>query len=393
MAKFFNKEYKHAFPRGKVIWVKGSIDGNPHKKITTGKEYSRANMNWVEKNWDNLFREYYANLQAEQKRDAMLTLDEYADLSFAQNESSRRFYTTSGHKQKYEKFISPVLGHRKLDEIRVSDIKLWYGYLTKNVNSHKYATDIKAVLSTILTDAMEDEYTNRNVVKNTRFPKKSSFKNDGLNEIDPFTLDEVNTLIRNAKGQFQNILTFQFFTGSRPGEMIALKWEDVNFHSKTIHIRRTRQGIVNPETKKYELGPTKTGEKRTVDMLPVVEEALRDQFKKTGLKGEFVFLSQNGEPYMRPDGLGKRQWKSLLKICLMDYKIFYQTRHTFASMFLSEGEDLAWISKVMLGHATIQTTLKYYAKFIKQNNVVRGAFLAKKWTKSEQSDNLVSESA
>lgn len=393
MAKFFNKEYKHAFPRGNKIWVKGSIDGNPHKKIATGKEYSRSNMNWVEKNWDKLFREHYSQIQVEQRRSKMLSLNEYAALSFEQNEASRRFYTTSAHKQKLRDYISPRLGSKKLDEIKVGDVKSWYGYLVENVNSHKYATDIKAVLSTILTDAMEDEYIDKNVVKNTRFPKKDNFKNDGVDEIDPFTLDEVNTLIENAEGQFKNILTFQFFTGSRPGEMIALKWEDINFHSKTIHIRRTRQGIRNPETETYDLGPTKTGESRNVTMLPIVEEALREQYKKTGLKGGFVFLTIRNEPYMRHDGLGKRQWKDLLKRCLMEHKIFYQTRHTFASVFLSEGEDLAWISKVMLGHATIQTTLKYYAKYIKQKDVVRGKFLAKKWTKSEQFDKLSSESA
>ena len=52
-----------------------------------------------------------------------------------------------------------------------------------------------------------------------------------------------------------------------------------------------------------------------------------------------------------------------------------QTRHTFASIFLSEGEELAWVSKVMLGHASIQTTLKHYATFIKDRDVTRDAFL------------------
>ncbi len=367
MAKFFNKEYKHAYPRGNKVWVKGSIDGNPHKKISTGKDYSRSNLNWVEKNWDKLLREHYAEIKFAQSRSEMLSLDEYAALSFEQNESSRRFYTTTAHKQKYQDFISPHFGTKKLCEIKVGDVKLWYSYLTKNINSHKYASDIKAVLSTILTDAMEDEYIDKNVVKNTRFPKKSNFKNDGTEDIDPFTLDEVYTLIENAEGQFKNMLTLQFFTGCRPGEMIALKWEDINFTSKYIHIQRTRQGVRNPETNKYELGPTKTGEKRKSDMLPIVEKALKDQYQKTGLKGGFVFLTISGEPYMGHDGIGKRQWKNLLKRCLMDYKVFYQTRHTFASIFLSEGEDLGWISKVMLGHATIQTTLKYYAKYIKQN--------------------------
>ena len=393
MAEFFKKEYKHAFKRGNKVWVQGVVKEQPYHRMSTGKEFSKANMNYVEKNWDSLIIESFQSQLSAFEREGMLTLDEYAVLSFEQNKSNRRFYTTAGHNQKYEKFISPLMGSKKLDELKVRDVKLWYNYLVENVNSHHYATDIKAVLSTILTDAMEDEYIDKNVVKNTRFPKKSSFKNEGTGEVDPFTLDEVNTLIENAEGQFKNILTFQFFTGARPGEMIALKWEDINFHSKYIHIQRTRQALRNPETEKYELGPTKTGENRKVTMLPIVEAALREQYKKTGLKGGFVFLTISGEPYMRNDGLGKRQWKSLLKRCLMDHKIFYQTRHSFASIFLSQGEDLAWISKVMLGHATIQTTLKYYAKYIKQKDVVRGAFLSNERTSNVQDEKLSSESA
>ncbi len=131
----------------------------------------------------------------------------------------------------------------------------------------------------------------------------------------------------------------------------------------------------NPDTGRCELGPTKTGENREIDMLPIVEQALKDQFTLTGLKDGFIFLSTEGEPYMDHEGLAKRQWKALLKRALMDHRNFYQTRHTFASIFLSEGEELAWVSKVMLGHATIQTTLKYYAKYIKERNVERGKFL------------------
>ncbi len=393
MAKFFNKEYEHAYKRGNKVWVQGAVKEQPYHRMSTGKEFSKANMNYVEKNWDNILAEHFHKQLTLVEREGILTLDEYAVLSFEQNEASRRFYTTKGHKQKYEKFISPSLGSKKLDEIKVRDIKLWYNYLVKNVNSHKYATDIKAVFSTILTDAMDDEYIGKNVVKNTRFPKKENFKNDGSSEVDPFSIDEMYTLINNAEGQFKNILTFQFFTGSRPGEMIALRWEDINFHSKKIHIQRARQGVKNPETGINELGTTKTGRKRKIDMRPEVEEALKEQFKRTGLKDEFVFLTIHDEPYMDYDGLRKRQWKNLLKRCLMDYKIFYQTRHTFASMFLINPKNLKWVSSVMLGHASIQTTLKYYDKYIKQDNIVYDDFLSNERTNNVQDEKLSSESA
>ena len=96
---------------------------------------------------------------------------------------------------------------------------------------------------------------------------------------------------------------------------------------------------------------------------------------------------------MDHEGLAKRQWKSLLKRCLMGYRNFYQTRHTFASIFLSEGEELVWVSKVMLGHANIATTLKYYARFIKERDVTRGAFLNNERTQSVHENKLLAQSS
>ena len=287
---------------------------------------------------------------------------------------------------------SPSFHTKKIDEIKIGDIKQWYTHLTKSINAHEYASSINSVLSGILTDAMEDEYVDRNVTKSVRFPKKMHFRNEEAVETNPFSLEEVDELIGNAEGFFRNIITFQFFTGARPGEMIALRWEDVNWNSKKIHIHRQRQNEKNPDTGRCELGPTKTGEAREIDMLPIVEKALKDQYKLTGLKDGFVFLSTEGEPYMDHEGLAKRQWKALLKCSLMDHRNFYQTRHTFASIFLSEGEELAWVSKVMLGHASIQTTLKYYAKYIKERNVERGKFLNNERTQSVHEDNLMCES-
>ena len=393
MAKLFDKEYQHAYKRGNTVWIKGSVDGKPFHRMSTGKTLTKANMNWAEKNWDSELRKYHESKLTLAEREGVPTLDEYAALSFVQQRGNRRFYITNMYKRQYRDFIQPIFGARKIDEIKVGEIKDWYGYLIENVNTHKYASNIRTVFSTILSDAIEDEYIDKNVVKNARFPKKDKFRNLGSEEIDPFTLEEVFTLIENAEGQFKHILTFQFFSATRPGEMIALQWKDINFESNIIKIHTTRQSSKHPDTGKKELGPTKTGFLRSVTMLPIVREALKEQYKLTGLKGGFVFLTMHGDPYMDTDGIRKRQWANLLKRCLIDDRTFYQTRHSFASIFLSKGEDLAWISKVMLGHTQIETTLKYYAKYIKQKDVVRGAFLDHERTNNVQGQNKCLESA
>ena len=55
---------------------------------------------------------------------------------------------------------------------------------------------------------------------------------------------------------------------------------------------------------------------------------------------------------------------------------FYDTRHTFASIMLSYGENVKWVA-VMMGHASTATTEKYYATFINDNRIKRGKFLEK----------------
>ena len=56
------------------------------------------------------------------------------------------------------------------------------------------------------------------------------------------------------------------------------------------------------------------------------------------------------------------------------YRNLYQMRHTFASMMISNGEDILWVSN-MLGHKDSSMTLEKYARYIKKNDKKRGVFL------------------
>jgi hypothetical protein len=60
---------------------------------------------------------------------------------------------------------------------------------------------------------------------------------------------------------------------------------------------------------------------------------------------------------------------------------------------LQQGEELIWVSKVMLGHSEVSTTLKYYAKYIKDSSVQHAKFLDNFCTSSVQNENLKLESA
>ena len=77
------------------------------------------------------------------------------------------------------------------------------------------------------------------------------------------------------------------------------------------------------------------------------------------------------------------------QLATLKNKVFYLTRHSFASIFLSNGEKAEWVSAKMLGHATMATTNKYYRKYMKNDTRKRGTFLNGNRTKSVRNKNEV----
>jgi len=88
-----------------------------------------------------------------------------------------------------------------------------------------------------------------------------------IDDVNPFSLNDVWKLIDMAEGQFKNIITVLFFSGMRLGELITLKWDDVDWENNTIHIQRASKS-------NGKIGRPKNGKKRKIDILPPVFKAL-----------------------------------------------------------------------------------------------------------------------
>ncbi len=145
----------------------------------------------------------------------------------------------------------------------------------------------------------------------------------------------------------------------RTSELIALEWPDIDWKRKKINVNKaiTNAGRINETTK------TKSG-KREIDMLPPVEKALIDQKSHTLLQGNKVFLNHDNKPWNGDSQIRKRAWITILQKADIRYRNPYQTRHTYASMMLSAGENLAWVSNQM-GHGDVLVTARTYARWIK----------------------------
>ncbi|MGN8502949.1 tyrosine-type recombinase/integrase [Helicobacter pylori] len=182
--------------------------------------------------------------------------------------------------------------------------------------------------------------------------------------IEPFSLEEVKTLLENAPSLWlKAFLMVAFFTGLRTGEQLALLWRDIDFNEKKIVINKSLNElgqITSPKNK-----PSI----REVDLLEPVEKILKELKESEPKNKKFVFIDMP-----KRSSIFQRHFKKLLKALNLKDRKLYTTRHTFASLMLSQGEEAMWVSKT-LGHKDLNTTYKTYSHYIHKQDKERAKFL------------------
>jgi integrase len=241
-------------------------------------------------------------------------------------------------------YVLPKLGNQPIRQITYLDIEEFKADLK---NSAKRVNNILVPIRSVFTMAFKEGIIKDNVmtrVDNLRIEEPT---------INPLSLDEAKKVIECVHPHYRNAIATLFFTGLRFGEMAALKWRHVNLERKTARISETLvYGVEGrPKTKKSN---------RDIDLLPPVVEALENQKRSTHGKSEYVFLDLSGNP-LKPDHVRNVIWKPALEKAGLEYRPLMQTRHTFATIMLVEGENIGWVQN-MLGHGSLQMIFtKYFA--------------------------------
>lgn len=177
---------------------------------------------------------------------------------------------------------------------------------------------------------------------------------------DPFTVAEIRAILEACtEPQHRALFQFAFATGLRTSELIALRWEDVDWEKRVAHVRRAR---VRGELKT----PKTAAGRRTVDLCVPAQAALMGAhavYEGERLPTEAVFHDpETGAPW--PDDAPIRKaWTAALLRAGVRYRCPYQTRHTYASMLLTAGEDPTYIAAQM-GHRDWGMIRKVYARWI-----------------------------
>ena len=175
-------------------------------------------------------------------------------------------------------------------------------------------------------------------------------------DVKPFSLEEVEKIRNTIRDDFRNYVTCRFFTGMRTGEINGLKWKYVDFDHELIKVREVFSAGEAEENAKTESSI------RDIPMLPMVKEALEQQWAHRDPDAEYVFCSRGGHP-IDAHNFANRIWYPLLRYLGLEKRRPYQTRHTTATLMLASGENPEWIARLM-GHTNTQMLFTVYSRFV-----------------------------
>lgn len=263
-------------------------------------------------------------------------------------------------------WIIPYFKDLLVSQVRPLDIKKFQDMLIDNGLGRFSINTARGLLKEVFDLAVIDATITTNPITVMPFPKIKSKKY----KQKPCSLDEIDLILKYEKGEMGNFLGISFFTGMRSGELLALKWEDVDFNTDTLSISKTiSAGFINEAKTESSV--------RDIEMIPQAREFFKKQQLITGLKNSYVFLN-NKNTYYYSNATFNSRFKNILKELKLEERSLHNTRHTFASVMLNNNIEVLWVSN-MLGHSDLTITLNTYTHYMPKKEKMKLNFLEKRY--------------
>ncbi len=268
--------------------------------------------------------------------------------------------TYERYEQLFRVHIRPVLGRVKLTVLTPAHVR---GLMREKLDAGLSGSSVRHVhvtLNKALKQAVDDGLIPRNVAASVKAPRPRG------EEVRPLNREQVRVLFEATRGgRLEALYTLAVTAGLRQGELLGLKWEDVNLEARTLEVRRSLSDARSGRT----FVPPKSGKGRQIRLARSALEALKSHRKRqleermrlAGLWKEhgLVFPSQVGTPLWARNL--NRSYKRLLRRAGLptDFR-FQDLRHTCATLLLRQGVNPKFVQE-LLGHGDVSLTLNVYS--------------------------------
>jgi len=354
------------------------IDGKPLKPYTmTYKPKDGMTKRQTEKELNKVATLFEEECRSGQTSTEKKSFAEYASYVIELKEQSGLKHSTALSYRDKLKRINDIscsgFGFLKLKDIRPEHLNKFYKALAKDGTNKRTGKGLSAksilehhrFISVVMETAFREQLIPLNPAERAIPPKQQK------KEAECFELEEVQEIIKAVECEplKWKALTHLFIvTGARRGELLGLRWKDVDFNNNSIYLCNN---LLYAPDKGIYATTLKTGENRRVSISSETITMLRTlkteqakellQLGSKGIKSGYVFTQWNGTP-MHPDSVTDYYKKLSARKCLSHINP-HKFRHTQASLLIDSGVDIVAVSK-RLGHSKVSTTTDIYSHLI-----------------------------
>lgn len=269
--------------------------------------------------------------------------------------------TLASYRQIVRAYLDPGLGKIKVADLRPEHIRKLLADLTARKMSPATIRYARTLLHAALRLAMAMDLVGRNVTDPVRPPRARR------PEVHPPGPVDIAKLLDEARAdRLEALWTLAVYSGCRPGELLALQWQDIDWGGGRLAIRHTLTKVAGASAVLAE--PKTARGRRTINLSSEALDALRRHRQRQGEErrtlgaayqdGDLVFCSRTGTP-LQPRNV-VRSFKRLLRRSGMPETIrLYDLRHAHATALLAAGVHPK-VASERLGHASVSLTLDTY---------------------------------
>jgi integrase len=289
-----------------------------------------------------------------------LTLGKYLERWLVDSvRGSVRVKTYEGYETAVRVHVAPAMGRIKLRNVTPTHLRGLYREKLDAGLSTRTVQYLHVTLRQALGQAVKDGLVPRNVADVVNAPRVVT------RQMQPLTSEQAKAFVEAAKGdRHEALYVLAVTTGIRRGELLGLKWEDLELDAGVLRVKRA----LAPDARTF-AEPKTAKSRRSVRLTSGAVRALQWHRERQSQAGQrlnslwqehgLVFPSMVGTP-LNPENLVKRSFKPLLEHVGLPPIRFHDLRHTCATLLLSKSVNPKIVQE-MLGHANISVTLDIYS--------------------------------